>query len=58
MRSKRARWWGIGLAVLGVLCLVAAAILTWVVVPNKKQLPADTDTIRHFTGTGKLVLDP
>lgn len=58
MRSRSARGWGIGLVVLGVLCLVAAAILTWVVVPNKKQMPADTDTTRHFTGTGKLVLDP
>jgi hypothetical protein len=56
MRSKQG--WGIGLVVFGVLCLVAAAVLTWVVVPNTKQVPADTDTTRHFTGTGKLVLDP
>src|SRR5262245_21778425 len=56
MRAKTG--WGVGLAVLGVLCLVAAAILAWVVVPNRKQLPADTNTSRNFEGTAKLLLVP
>ena len=50
--------WGVGLAVLGVLCLVAAGVLAWVVVPSKKQLPADTDTVRQFDGTAKVLLNP
>src|SRR5512138_1068629 len=56
MRAKTG--WGVGLAVLGVLCLAAAAILAWVVVPSKKQLPADTDTVRQFDGTAKVLLNP
>jgi len=50
--------WGIGLVVLGVLCLAAAAVLAWVVVPQRKQLPADTDTTRQYTGTAKVLLNP
>jgi hypothetical protein len=50
--------WGIGLAVLGALCLVAAALLVWVVVPNRKQLPADTNTTRQFEGTAKVLSNP
>ena len=58
MGSKGSRGWAIGLAVLGVLCLAAAAILAWVIVPDKKELPADTDTTRQFTGTAALLLNP
>jgi hypothetical protein len=50
--------WGIGLAILGVLSLAAAAILAWVVVPMRKQLPEDTNTVRHFEGTAKVLLNP
>lgn len=58
MRSKAATGWGIALAILGVLCLVAAALLVWVIVPNQKQLPADTNTTRAFDGTANLLLNP
>jgi hypothetical protein len=57
MRSKRGLW-GIILAAFGVLCLAAWAVLTWVVVPNQKQLPADTDTTRQLSGTAKILLNP
>src|SRR5690348_5825062 len=50
--------WGVGLSVLGVVLIAAAAILAWVVVPNRKQLPADTDTTRNFDGTAKVLLNP
>ena len=58
MRSRTGTGWGIALAGLGVLSLAAAAILAWVVVPDRKQLPADTDTSRQFSGTAKLLLNP
>jgi len=58
MRSRTGTGWGIALAALGVLSLAAAAILAWVVVPDRKQLPADTDTSRQFSGTAKLLLNP
>ena len=46
----RARgWWGVGLAILGLAGLLVAALLAWVIVPNQKQLPADTDTTRQFS---------
>ena len=56
MRAKN--WWGIGLAVLGVLSLAAAAILAWVVVPQRKVLPADTNTVRQYSGTAGVLLNP
>jgi hypothetical protein len=55
MRARQG--WGIGLAALGAVCLVIAAVLTWTVVPGRKQLPADTDTTRHLEGTAKIVLN-
>jgi hypothetical protein len=58
MRSKAATGWGTALAVIGVLCLVAAAVLAWVVVPDRKQLPADTNTTRTFDGTARVLLNP
>jgi hypothetical protein len=58
MRARTANVWGAALAVLGVLCLAAAAILVWVVVPDRKELPADTDTIRQFDGTARMLLNP
>jgi hypothetical protein len=56
MRAKTGL--GIGLAVLGLLSLAAAAILAWVVVPDRKVLPADTNTVRQFNGTARLLLNP
>jgi hypothetical protein len=50
--------WGIGTAAVGVACLAIAAILAWVVAPGVKQLPSDTDTVRNYNGTAKLVLNP
>ncbi len=58
MGSKSATGWGIGLAALGALCLIAAAVLYWVVVPDRKELPGDTDTTRQFSGTAKFLLNP
>ncbi len=58
MGSTGRRTTGIVLAVVGVLCLAAAAILTWVVVPNQAQLPANENTTRQFDGTAKLLLNP
>ena len=58
MGSKSATGWGIGLAALGALCLIAAAVLYWAVVPDRKQLPGDTDTTRQFNGTAKFLLIP
>ena len=55
MRAKAT--WGIVLAILGVLSIAAAAILSWVVVPMRKELPADTLEVRHFDGTAKLLLN-
>ncbi|GAA4724858.1 hypothetical protein Prum_100970 [Phytohabitans rumicis] len=48
----------VGLAVLGVLCLAAAAILKWVVVPNQARVPSDESTTRQFDGTAKVLLNP
>jgi hypothetical protein len=58
MRSKTATWIGGGLAILGGLGLAAAAILVWVVVPASKQLPADTNTTRAFSGQANVLLNP
>ncbi len=44
-------------AVLGVLALLAAAVLTFVVVPGRAQLPADTDSTRIYTGEVAVMLD-
>src|ERR1044071_7629265 len=54
----RSRVWGLVLAAIGLVCLVVAAILAWVVVPQQKQLPADTNTTRQLTGTAKVLLVP
>jgi hypothetical protein len=44
-------------AILGALLVAAAAILYWVVVPNRKQMPADTNTTRQLTGTARVLLN-
>ncbi|WP_173086139.1 porin PorA family protein [Phytohabitans rumicis] len=58
MSSSSRRVLVVGLAVLGVLCLAAAAILKWVVVPNQARVPSDESTTRQFDGTAKVLLNP
>jgi hypothetical protein len=58
VQNKSRTGLGVGAAVLGVLCLAAAAILAWAVVPNRAQLPSDTNVQRQFSGTAKLLLNP
>jgi hypothetical protein len=48
----------VGLAVLGVLCLAAAAILKWVVEPNQAQVPSDENTTRQYDGKAAILLNP
>jgi hypothetical protein len=57
-QAKRGNKWAIPVAVLGALLVAAAAILYWVVVPNRKQMPADTNTTRQLAGTARLLLNP
>lgn len=45
------RRWGIALAVVGVLTLVAGAVLRFVVVPRQQVLPADTNETVTYTGS-------
>jgi len=58
VQNKTRTGLGVAAAVLGVLCLAAAAILAWVVVPNQAQLPGDTNVKRQYSGTAKLLLNP
>lgn len=58
MRSGSRHGLVIGLAILGVLCLAAAALLRWVVVPNQARLASDENVTRQFEGTAKLLLNP
>ena len=51
------RKWGVVVAVFGLLMLVAAAVLSFVVVPNGQQLPADTNEPVQYAGT-LTALDP
>jgi LPXTG-motif cell wall-anchored protein len=56
--APRRNKWAIPLATLGVLAIAAAAILSWVVVPGRKQLPADTNITRQLSGTAAILLNP
>ncbi len=58
MRSRSRLTLVVGLAVLGVLCLAAAAILKWVVVPSGAKLPSDENTTRQYDGNAKILLNP
>jgi hypothetical protein len=49
--------WPLPLALLGLLGLALAAILAWGVAPGRKQLPADADTTREFSGTANALLN-
>jgi hypothetical protein len=53
----RARVAGIILAGLGVISLVVAAVLAWVVAPSRAQLPSDTNVSRQYDGTVKVALN-
>ena len=58
MRS-RSRLWLVGaVALLGVLCLAAAAILKWAVLPSQAMVPSDQNTTRDFGGNAKVLLNP
>lgn len=48
---------GIVVATLGVLSLVAAVVVRFVVVPGLSRLPADVDERRVYVGTLNLLLD-
>ena len=58
MRSRSRLTLVVGLAVLGVLCLAAAAILKWVAVPSGAKLPSDENTTRQYDGNAKILLNP
>jgi len=49
---RRSGWILVG---LGVLSLVAAVVLRFVVAPNATKLPADTDTVTTYSGTGSIL---
>jgi hypothetical protein len=49
--------WFIGL-VIGVLLIAAAPIVRWGVAPAVTKLPANTDTMRTYTGTAATVINP
>jgi len=44
-------------AVLGVVMLIAAAVLSFVVVPDRAQLPEDTDSTRTYEGQVATLLN-
>jgi hypothetical protein len=48
----------VGLGVLGVLLLAAAAIIKWVAVPSAAMLPSDENTTRQYDGNAKILLNP
>jgi hypothetical protein len=48
----------VGLAVLGVLCLAAAAILKWVALPSQAKVPSNENTTRQFDGNAKVLFNP
>jgi hypothetical protein len=58
MRSRSSLGLVLALTVFGVLCLAAAAVLKWVVVPGRAELPSDENTTRQYDGTAKTLLDP
>ncbi|MBN1200448.1 MAG: DUF3068 domain-containing protein [Anaerolineae bacterium] len=49
---------GIVLLVLGIVLVLAGAILMFVFVPGMKQFPDDVDTTRRYEGTMPVLLNP
>ncbi len=58
MQSRSRLWLVVSLGVLGLLCLAAAGILKWAVVPNGAKLPSDENATRQYDGTAKILLNP
>lgn len=58
MRSRSRLTLVVVLAVLGVLCLAAAAVIKWVVVPSGAKLPSDENATRQYDGNAKILLNP
>lgn len=58
MRSGSRLGLVVALSTVAVLCLAAAAILKWVVVPSTAKLPSDENTTRQYDGTAKVLLNP
>jgi hypothetical protein len=48
----------LGIAVVAIVCLAVAAVLTWVVVPGRAKLPAHEQATRHYEGTATTLLNP
>lgn len=48
---------GIIVAALGVLLLAFTAVLRFAIVPSQKQLPSDTNKVRHYAGTASTLLN-
>ncbi|WP_261557118.1 porin PorA family protein [Frankia tisae] len=49
------RRWSIAWAVVGILLVVAAVVLRFVLVPIATRLPGDTDLTVHYQGTANLL---
>jgi hypothetical protein len=43
---------------LGLVLVVAAALMSWVVAPRLAMLPDDTDTVRVYAGTASIMVNP
>ena len=43
---------------LGIVLVVAAMLVSWVVAPRMAQLPDDTDTVRVYAGTASVMVNP
>src|SRR4051794_27225876 len=48
----------IAIGALGVLLLIAAVVVRWVVAPAMVKLPDTTDETRTFVGTASALLNP
>lgn len=43
---------------LGLILVVTAALVSWVVAPRLAMLPDDTDTVRVYAGTASVMVNP
>lgn len=43
---------------LGLVLIVAAALVSWVVAPRMAMLPGDTDTLRVYAGNASIMVNP
>lgn len=51
------KWVSVAAMFTGLLLVLAAGIVRWVVAPNVAVLPSDTDTTRTYTGTATTLLN-